>query len=105
VQAASFAEALSFAKAGGLDRAKAISILTGGAPGSGIVKRVAERAESGDYTPTFALQWMAKDIAYAIDSAAKRGVSLPTAAAALAEFRQAITEGLGNEDFSAIAKR
>jgi 3-hydroxyisobutyrate dehydrogenase len=105
VQAASFSEALSLANAGGLDRAKVISILTEGAPGSGIVKRVAERAVSGDYTPTFALQWMTKDITYAIESAAKRGVSLPTASAALTEFRQAIAEGHGSEDFSVIAKR
>src|SRR5208283_5707252 len=40
VQAASFAEALALIDAGGLDRAKAMSILTGGAPGSGIVKRM-----------------------------------------------------------------
>src|SRR5579864_8911932 len=39
VQAASFAEAISMVDAGGLDHAKAVSILTSGAPGSGIVKR------------------------------------------------------------------
>src|SRR5208282_6502901 len=104
VQAASFGEALSLAEAGGLDRAKAIAILTAGAPGSGIVKRVAERIESNDFTPVFALQWMAKDISYAIESASKKGVSLPTAAAALSEFKAAIADGRGSEDFSAIAR-
>jgi 3-hydroxyisobutyrate dehydrogenase len=43
VQAASFAEAVSMIDAGGLDRAKAVSILTGGAPGSAIVKRMTSR--------------------------------------------------------------
>lgn len=104
VQVASFAEALSLIDAGGLDRSKAISILTEGAPGSGIVKRVAERSTANDFTPNFALRWMAKDLANALDSASGKGVSLPTAAAALSEFQQAIAQGLGDEDFSALAK-
>jgi len=104
VQAASFAEAVSMVDAGGLDRAKAMSILTGGAPGSGIVKRVAERIAANDFTPNFALRWMAKDLAYALRDAFTKGISLQTAAAALALFQQAIAEGHGDEDFSAVAK-
>jgi 3-hydroxyisobutyrate dehydrogenase len=104
VQAASFAEAVSLVDAGGLDRAKAMSILTGGAPGSGIVKRVAERIAANDFTPNFALRWMAKDISYAMQDASTKGISLQTAAAALAVFQQAIAEGHGDEDFSAVSK-
>ncbi len=104
VQAASFAEAVSMVDAGGLDRAKAISILTGGAPGSGIVKRVAERIAANNYTPNFALRWMAKDLRYAVQEASAEGISLQTATAALAVFQQAIAEGHGDEDFSAISK-
>ena len=104
VQAASFAEAVSMVDVGGLDRAKAMSILTGGAPGSGIVKRVAERIAANDFTPNFALRWMAKDLAYALRAASTQGISLQTAAAALAVFEQAIAEGHGNEDFSAVSK-
>jgi 3-hydroxyisobutyrate dehydrogenase-like beta-hydroxyacid dehydrogenase len=47
---------------------------------------------------------MAKDIAYALDSASTRGVSLPIAATALVAFQQAIAEGHGDEDFSAVSK-
>jgi 3-hydroxyisobutyrate dehydrogenase len=104
VQAASFAEALSLINAGGLDRGKAMSILTGGAPGSGIVKRVADRVAANDFTPNFALRWMAKDLTYAIDDASRQGVSLQTASAALAVFQQAIAESHGDEDFSAVSK-
>jgi len=104
VQAASFAEAVSMIDAGGLDRAKALSILTGGAPGSGIVKRVAERIAANDFTPNFALRWMAKDVGYALRDAASRGIALKTATAALALFQQAIAEGHGDEDFSAVSK-
>jgi len=104
VHAASFAEGLSLIDAGGLDRAKAVSILTGGAPGSGIVKRVAERVAANDFAPNFALRWMAKDLAYAIDEAADKGVPLQTASAALSLFQEAIAEGHGDEDFSSVTK-
>ena len=104
VQAASFAEAVSMINAGGLDRGKAVSILSNGAPGSGIVKRVAERMAANDYTPNFALRWMAKDLGYAVDCATSNKISLRTAEAALAVFQKAIAEGYGNEDFSAITK-
>lgn len=104
VQAASFAEALSLIDAGGIDRDKAVSILTGGAPGSGIVKRMADRMATNDFTPQFALRWMAKDLAYAVGSGSARGISLRTAAAALSVFQEAITEGHGDKDFSAVTK-
>jgi 3-hydroxyisobutyrate dehydrogenase len=104
VQAASFAEALALVDAGSLDRAKAISILTAGAPGSGIVKRIAERVTSNEFTPAFALRWMAKDLTYAVDGASGAGVSLPLATAALDVFRQAIAAGHGDEDFAAVTK-
>ena len=104
VQAASFAEAEALIDAGGLDRGKAASILSGGAPGSGIVKRIADRIATNDFTPSFALRWMAKDLAYALDGASRNGVALQTASAALSVFEQAIAEGLGNEDFSAVTK-
>jgi 3-hydroxyisobutyrate dehydrogenase len=104
VQAASFAEALSLVEAGGLDRSKVLSILTAGAPGSMIFKRVAEKVEANDFAPVFALRWMAKDIAYAMQSATGEGLSLPTAAAALAKFQLAIARGHGDEDFAAVAR-
>jgi 3-hydroxyisobutyrate dehydrogenase len=104
VQAASFAEALTMIDAGGLDRTTAVSILTAGAPGSGIVKRMADRMATNDFTPNFALHWMAKDLSYALRNAADKGISLQTAAAALSIFQQAIAEGHGDEDFSAVSK-
>lgn len=104
VQAASFAEGLSMIDAGGLDRGKAVSVLTGGAPGSGIVKRVAERVAANDFTPNFALRWMAKDLRYALGDAAAKGIHLQTATGALAVFQQALAEGHGDEDFSAVSK-
>jgi 3-hydroxyisobutyrate dehydrogenase len=104
IQAASFAEALALAAASGLDREKVIEILTSGAPGSGIVKRIADRIAAQDFAPVFATRWMSKDIGYAIDAASAEGLSLPVASAALAAFRRAIADGLGDQDFAAITK-
>jgi len=104
VQAASFAEGLALIDAGGLDRMKAVGILTSGAPGSGIVKRVADRVAASDFAPNFALRWMAKDLSYAIAEGAGKSVSLQTASAALSVFQEAITEGHGDEDFSSVTK-
>lgn len=104
VQAASFAEASSLIDAGGLDHAKAVAVLTQGAPGSGLVQRTAERAASNDFTPNFILRLMAKDVAYAMDEAQRRGVPLQTASPTLNIFKQAIAKGYGEEDFSAVVK-
>jgi 3-hydroxyisobutyrate dehydrogenase len=104
VQAASFAEAISMVDAGGLDRGKALSILTAGAPGSGIVKRVADRVTNDDFAPNFALRWMAKDLSYALNEAQAMGLSFQTASAALSVFKRAIADGFGDEDFAAVTK-
>ena len=104
VQAASFAEAASLIDAGGLDREKAWSILTNGAPGSLMVKTIASRAAAGDVTVNFALRLMAKDLRYAGEEATQRGLPLYTGASALAVFEQAIAKGLGDEDLSALIK-
>ncbi|HJS98148.1 MAG TPA: NAD(P)-dependent oxidoreductase [Terriglobales bacterium] len=104
VQAASFAEAGKMIEAAGLDRQKAFSVLTEGAPGSGIVKRVAGRVLANDFDPNFALQLMAKDLTYALQEGNALGIRLQTATAALEIFRKAIAGGYGEEDFSAVAK-
>jgi 3-hydroxyisobutyrate dehydrogenase len=79
-------------------------ILTEGAPGSGIVKRVAAQlgVEGGD--PNFALRLMAKDLSYAVKEASAKGIRLQTATSALDIFQQAVASGYGDEDFSAVTK-
>jgi 3-hydroxyisobutyrate dehydrogenase len=104
VQAASFAEALSLVDSGGLDREKAMAILNAGAPGSGIFKRMTQRITSNDFTPNFALRWMAKDLSYAVHEGSENAVRLKTAAAALSVFERAVAEGRGDEDFSSVAR-
>jgi 3-hydroxyisobutyrate dehydrogenase len=104
VQAASLAEAVSLIEASALDLEKALSVLTSGAPGSGLVKRIAERVASADFTPNFLLRLMAKDIEYVLKEASELGIELQTAASALTVFQHAIDKGYGDKDVSAIVR-
>jgi 3-hydroxyisobutyrate dehydrogenase len=102
VQAASLAEASAIILASGLDHDKALAVLTSGAPGSPLVKLLSARARAGDFTPNFALRLMAKDLDYAIKEGRHLQIDLKTAAGALAVFEQAIANGYGEKDFSAV---
>lgn len=102
VQTAAMAEALAFIQAAGLDRDQAVKVLGEGAPGSPILRRTADRAARNDFVPDFSLRLMAKDMRYAVEEAARAGVDLQTAAAALARFRQGESRGFGEEDFAAV---
>jgi len=102
VQLASIAEAVSLMGAGGLDLEKALAVLANGAPGSPLVKSSSARAMSGDPSVNFFLRWMAKDISYAMEEGAARGVPMQTAAAGLAVYQHAIDAGRGDRDLSAI---
>jgi 3-hydroxyisobutyrate dehydrogenase len=102
VQTATLAEAAAMMAAGGLDAAKAWPVLTDGAPGSPLIKGVTARAAANDGNVNFALKLMAKDLRYAIEAASKEGLALKTAGAALKIFQNAIAEGHGDEDLSAV---
>lgn len=104
VQAASFAEAMSLVRLGGLDREKSVSILSNGALASPLIKRVVAAMSADDFTPNFPLKLMAKDISYAIKEGAKCGLPIQTANSALEIFKRAVDQGLGEQDFSAVVK-
>ena len=104
VQAASLAEALALIERSGLDRAKALEVLTNGAPGSPLVKTLSGRMTARDYTPNFLLKLMAKDMTYALGEGRRYGLSLSTVASALELYEQSIASGRGEEDFSVIVE-
>jgi 3-hydroxyisobutyrate dehydrogenase len=105
VQAASLAEAIGMLEHGGLDRRKALDVLTAGAPGSPLVKTLVGRIESGDYSPHFAVQLMRKDLTYAHKEAGGYGVALRTAEAAREVFGSAVEKGLGEKDISSVVEQ
>jgi 3-hydroxyisobutyrate dehydrogenase len=106
VQAASLAEAMALIERSGLDRDKALEILTNGAPASPLVKTLSERMSARAYTPpNFILRLMAKDLAYAAAEEKRHALEPVTAAAALRIFQQAITHGDGESDLSAVVEQ
>jgi len=104
VQVAALAEAFAMIERSGLDRDRALEVLTQGAPGSPLVKTIAARMTASDYTPNFLLKLMAKDLSYAIHEVRGLSLELKTASAALEDFKGAIAAGLGEKDMSAVAE-
>ena len=105
VQAASLAEALGLMERGGLDRGKALEVLTSGAPGSPQLKIFSARMTARDYTPLFKLRLMAKDLGYARQEAARVKMDLATASAALGLYEKSLAAGNGDKDVSAIVEQ
>jgi 3-hydroxyisobutyrate dehydrogenase len=103
VEAAALAEALAVIENSGLNRDAAFDILANGAPGSPLLKGVGRRMMSRDYRVNFALRLMLKDMTYAVAEGARNGVTLKMAEAARDKFRAAVSAGLSDKDFAAIA--
>lgn len=101
-QLASLAEALALVDRSGLDRARALEVLTNGAPGSPLVKIIAARSEAGDVTANFPLRLMAKDLKYASEEAGRNGLPLATADTALKILNRAVESGRGDQDMWVI---
>lgn len=104
VQAAALAEAVALVERSGLDRAQAMDVLLQGAPGSPLVKTLAPRMLGREYETNFALQLMAKDLAYAVALGSECGVELRTAAAAHSLFALGCAEGRQDMDFSSVVE-
>lgn len=104
VQVAAFAEALAWLEQSGVERTQALALLTDGAAGSPIVKLMATRMTTPDYSPNFFLRLMAKDVGYAVDEAAAHGLTLETGLAARHQFQQAIAAGNGDLDMAAVVE-
>ncbi len=103
-QLVGLAEAIAMIERTGLDRDKAISVLTSGAPGSPLVKTMSGRMTNKDYTPNFVMELMAKDLSYAIKEAEASSLDLTSAKCALERLKQGIAAGHGKEDFSSVVE-
>jgi 3-hydroxyisobutyrate dehydrogenase len=105
VQAVALAEGLRFIESSNLDRDKALDVLYTGAPGSPLVKTLGPRMAARDFQPPFFfLRLMNKDLTYAREEAARRGITLETTTVALSLFERAIAQGYGDKDFTAIVE-
>jgi 3-hydroxyisobutyrate dehydrogenase len=104
VEAAGLAEAMAWIERSSLDRQQAMDVLTNGAPGSPLVRILALRMQARDYEPNFELQWMAKDLRYAIEEAARSKFNLAMGSAARDLFQGAQQSGWAESDLSAVVE-
>ena len=74
------AEGMHFADEAGLDVAKVIEAISGGAAQSWQMENRWETMSRGEYENGFAVDWMRKDLRIALDTARANGASLPLTA-------------------------
>lgn len=105
VQVAALAETLGWIERTGLDPDAAINVLLNGAPGSPLVKAIAQRMMSRDYTVNFVLSLMLKDLQYASREAKSHALDLKTANSAIQIFEEACRHGANEMDMSAVVEQ
>jgi 3-hydroxyisobutyrate dehydrogenase len=89
------AEAFSLARAAGLDVEAVVEVISKGAAQSWQMENRYKTMNAGEYNHGFAVEWMRKDLAIALDEARKQGVSLPVTA--LVDQFYAEVENLGGK--------
>ena len=104
VQVASLAEAIAMAERSGLDARQAAAVLGAGAPGSPLVRIVAQRMLDRAYEPNFFVPLMAKDLDYASRAFASAGIELKSADAARERFVEAERAGFSGRDIAAVVE-
>ena len=78
----SWIEALAYARRAGLDPARVLGSISGGAAGSWAMTNLGPRALAGDFAPGFYVKHIRKDIGIAVASARELGLDLPGLACA-----------------------
>jgi 3-hydroxyisobutyrate dehydrogenase len=101
---AMLAEALALGAKGGLVWQDMFSVLGASAVGSPILKAKAVQLAQRDFTPTFTVEQMMKDLGLILEAAAQAHVPLPQTAATLQLMHAAVAQGYGQEDYAAIIK-
>lgn len=71
------AEALAFARAGGLDPTRVLDAIGAGAAGSWQLSNLGPKIVAGDYTPGFFIKLIRKDLGLVQDAARESGLALP----------------------------
>jgi len=104
VTAVAVAEALAVTVQSGVDPYVFYEVVRNGggmAYGTYFDRRV-KRMLDGDFTPTFMAELMRKDAALALEQARAAGVPTPLLAETLRTYAEAVADGWGREDFSAV---
>ncbi len=97
-------ESMIYARAAGLDPARVLESIGGGAAQSWQLVGMAPKMLAGDFKPGFYSKHFLKDLRIALDSAKAMGLSLPLLALAEGLFERMLDKGFGELGTQAIFK-
>ena len=101
---AMLSEALTLGRKGGLDWQDMWKVLGASAVASPILTAKAVQLSQRDFTPTFTVEQMLKDVGLILEAGADVGVPLPQTAMTQQLMRSAVAQGDGQQDYAAIIK-
>ena len=101
---AMLAESLTLGEKGGLRWEDMWEVLTHSAVASPIVKAKSAQLVQRDYTPTFTVLQMSKDVSLILDEAARLKVALPQTAMTLQALHSAAASGDADADYAAVIR-
>ena len=99
------AEGLHFAERAGLDAHRVIDVISQGAAQSWQMENRYKTMLAGDYEHGFAVQWMRKDLAFALQEARSNGAQLPVTELVDQYYEQIEAMGGGRYDTSSLLFR
>jgi 3-hydroxyisobutyrate dehydrogenase len=99
------AEGLHLAQALQLDIPRVIDAISQGAASSWQMTHRWQSMMAGDFTPGFAVKWMAKDLGFCLEEADRLQIDLPLARQVEAFFQELKTRGDGELDITRLISR
>ncbi len=97
-------EGLLFAQAGGLDLAKTLDAVKGGAAGSWMLANRGPQMIARDWRPGFTIDLQQKDLRLVLEAAAQLGIPLMATSMVFQMYRALQAQGLGGEGNHALVK-
>lgn len=102
---AGLSEAIRLADAADLDMERVLEAISGGAAQSWQMENRWETMVAGTFDHGFALDWMRKDLGYALEEARRLGLSAPVTALVDQFYADLQAMGAGRQDTSALIRR
>jgi 3-hydroxyisobutyrate dehydrogenase-like beta-hydroxyacid dehydrogenase len=104
VEVQAFAEALALVTGAGLPGEKLVEVMQASMARAGVLDVKAPMLLKGDYTPSFPLRLMHKDLSLALDLANQLGVALPATAASRETYSYVKGASQEDLDYAAVMK-
>jgi 3-hydroxyisobutyrate dehydrogenase len=101
---AGLSEGVRFAQAAGLDMAKVLEAISGGAAQSWQMENRWATMAAGEFDFGFAIDWMRKDLAIALEEARKNGLDLPVTRMVDGYYAEVQAQGGARQDTSALIR-